>query len=630
MARVSKATKKFQSKHLKRTLDHRKQLKLHNKKIKGRRGNKTEEEKRDIAGTKEDQILKKSVKEEVFKDLSVDKLFKSGFSIPKNTVPAPSRNRKDIANDDEVNQVASDLGSDDEELKSYLNNDANDNAGIEDELTTSNGKNKVEKDNSIEISTAHIKKWRNQLSNCSDSKIFESIFQTYSNISNPEYPKLIKFSIEELPKKIVFAVPYQNKRNSRLLKTNVESKNISSSIKPFLTYIISYAFENCENTIDELPKFLTNINILLPYIVTNKKVLKKLLNISIEKLIALVEDQLEEKEDDMEHSDYHLIEVLLEWLKHMINEFKSSILEIFLKLSYSYFINISRKTNSKSINTIEKLKLILHELFITDESIGYQLGFEYLRQLAIHIKSTMDSNNNLGKTTSSNSNSFLMIYNWQFVHALDFWSRVLIKAQTTLNKPKTSPLRQLFKPLIQVSIGVIKLVPTPQFFAIRFHILKILMDLASNTDVYIPLYPYLSEVLFSSLFQKSVSSKITDENNNKLKHFDFQYNIKCSPLYLNSKIYQDSVIEQVLIAFNRYIEIYSRNVVFPELMTPIIISLRGFIDRHDENNNLKNFCSQLNSLINKILTTSEMIQKERAKITFTPDNRLEAARFLNL
>nr|7NAF_8 Chain 8, Nucleolar complex protein 2 [Saccharomyces cerevisiae BY4741] len=39
--KVSKSTKKFQSKHLKHTLDQRRKEKIQKKRIQGRRGNKT-------------------------------------------------------------------------------------------------------------------------------------------------------------------------------------------------------------------------------------------------------------------------------------------------------------------------------------------------------------------------------------------------------------------------------------------------------------------------------------------------------------------------------------------------------------------------------------------------------------
>jgi len=55
MGKTSKATKKFQSKHLNHTLEHRKKEKLQKQKIKGRRGNKTQQQKIKRAITRDEQ-----------------------------------------------------------------------------------------------------------------------------------------------------------------------------------------------------------------------------------------------------------------------------------------------------------------------------------------------------------------------------------------------------------------------------------------------------------------------------------------------------------------------------------------------------------------------------------------------
>lgn len=83
MGKVSKSTKKFQSKHLKHTLDQRRKEKIQKKRIQGRRGNKTDQEKADAAGTREQQQLKKSAKEEVFKDMSVETFLKRASKFQK-------------------------------------------------------------------------------------------------------------------------------------------------------------------------------------------------------------------------------------------------------------------------------------------------------------------------------------------------------------------------------------------------------------------------------------------------------------------------------------------------------------------------------------------------------------------
>lgn len=80
------------------------------------------------------------------------------------------------------------------------------------------------------------------------------------------------------------------------------------------------------------------------------------------------------------------------------------------------------------------------------------------------------------------------IYNWQYCHSLDFWSRVLSQhcnpeKELQNHKSKESPLRQLIYPLVQVTLGAIRLIPTAQFFPLRFYLIRSLMRLSQSTGV---------------------------------------------------------------------------------------------------------------------------------------------------
>lgn len=51
--------------------------------------------------------------------------------------------------------------------------------------------------------------------------------------------------------------------------------------------------------------------------------------------------------------------------------------------------------------------------------------------------------------------SLKAVYNWQFVHAIDFWSLLLSSASEA---GQESPLRQLIYPLVQTALGAIRCV----------------------------------------------------------------------------------------------------------------------------------------------------------------------------
>jgi nucleolar complex protein 2 len=48
------------------------------------------------------------------------------------------------------------------------------------------------------------------------------------------------------------------------------------------------------------------------------------------------------------------------------------------------------------------------------------------------------------------------VYNWQFVHCVDFWSIVLARACDVERRQQESELKPLIYPLVQVCLGAIR------------------------------------------------------------------------------------------------------------------------------------------------------------------------------
>ena len=65
--------------------------------------------------------------------------------------------------------------------------------------------------------------------------------------------------------------------------------------------------------------------------------------------------------------------------------------------------------------------------------------------------------------------SYRQVYNWQYVHAIDFWSLVLARAcqvQGSTDDVKKEDMRPLIYPLVQIATGAIKCVAP--YFQIHF------------------------------------------------------------------------------------------------------------------------------------------------------------------
>jgi nucleolar complex protein 2 len=116
------------------------------------------------------------------------------------------------------------------------------------------------------------------------------------------------------------------------------------------------------------------------------------------------------------------------------------------------------------------------ELFALDPTRSYPHAFGFIRQLAIHLRSVVRSTTSApsAKTTGADGakrekkggsggmdgeigEAFRVVYNWQYIHTVDFWSQVLSKScDVKEGGDGESELKPLIYPLTQIALGVIR------------------------------------------------------------------------------------------------------------------------------------------------------------------------------
>lgn len=143
------------------------------------------------------------------------------------------------------------------------------------------------------------------------------------------------------------------------------------------------------------------------------------------------------------------------------------------------YVKNSKFVSLNGLAAINFMRRSLVEMFALDSNVSYQHVFLYIRQLAIHLRNAI---------TLNKKENVQAVYNWQFVNSLSLWGNLLT---VTYNK---AHMQQLVYPFVQICLGTIKLIPTAQYYPLRFHIIQILMDLGRDTGVFIPVLPFLLEV----------------------------------------------------------------------------------------------------------------------------------------
>ncbi|KAI1177328.1 Noc2p family-domain-containing protein [Nemania sp. FL0916] len=425
-------------------------------------------------------------------------------------------------------------------------------------------------------------------------------------ISSPEvFHDVLIAALKQIPEILQHHIPVKESASGKVY-VPTESKKF----KPLLLLLRSFT----SSILHMLPTLsddatlkltLSALTPLVPYLLTFRKLLKNVIK-------TVVGFWSQSTSSDTTRITAFLV------LRRLVVVGDKGIREATLKATYQGLITGSRTTNANTIQGINLMKNSAAELWGLDQSIGYTTAYNFIRQLAIHLRNSIVHNQN---------ESYKHVYNWQYIHSLDFWSFVLSEHCNSIREAengKESQLRLLIYPLVQVTLGAMRLIPTAAYFPLRFHMIRSLLRISRSTGTYIPLTSVLLEVLNSAEMRRPPKQAT-------LKALDFRIAYKTPKSYLRTRIYQDGVGEQVVDLFAEFFVLWSTNIAFPELALPVIIMLKRWLKQSRKkasgNKNGK-LCSGLVLLVQKLETNAKFIEGKRAKVDFAPRDRTQVDAFL--
>ncbi|EOR04968.1 hypothetical protein J056_000329 [Wallemia ichthyophaga EXF-994] len=285
----------------------------------------------------------------------------------------------------------------------------------------------------------------------------------------------------------------------------------------------------------------------------------------------------------------------------------ASVVDLVLKSTYLTFVRACKQTSIHTLPQINLMKNTAVELYTLDHGASYQQAFGYIRQLAILLRGSM-------KTKIKES--FKQVYNWQYVHCVDFWSLVL-----SLANDKTAPeseLQALIYPLVQVSLGAVRLVPTSRYFPLRFHMLRSLLRLEQRTGAYIPISAPLLEILSSAEFKRAPKKST-------LKPIDFEFYIRVPTSYSRTRVYVEELADELIYILAEAFMTIGTSIAFPESIVPVVHILRKTMKKCPSGQKV---VGQFKSLVERLEAQAKFIENERVKIDFSPGERGQIDRFL--
>ncbi|KAJ1674521.1 Nucleolar Complex 2 protein [Spiromyces aspiralis] len=289
-------------------------------------------------------------------------------------------------------------------------------------------------------------------------------------------------------------------------------------------------------------------------------------------------------------------------------------LNIVLKGVYLTYV---RNSNIKSIHSVPRVQLMRDsavELYTINAKASYQHAFIYIRQMAIHLRNSMNVRS---------KESYKVIYNWQYINSLMFWTEIM--AICCGDRVDELPelceaLESLIYPLVQIILGVARLVPTAKYYPLRMHCVSMLLRLRNATGVYIPILPLLLEIFESQEFTQRRPQKST------LAPLYFDACIKAPKQYEHTKVYLDSVLDNTYELLVECFAAEATRIAFPEWVVPATTRIRWW--RKHASKHYPKFSKLLQGLLEKVDQNSKWVERHRIAFGFDPTNLDKANAFL--
>ncbi|KAH8323531.1 hypothetical protein KR067_013064 [Drosophila pandora] len=266
---------------------------------------------------------------------------------------------------------------------------------------------------------------------------------------------------------------------------------------------------------------------------------------------------------------------------------QATMLNHVLKAMYLAYVRNSKFVSPNTLPGINFMRRSLVEMFALDLNVTYQHAFLYIRQLAIHLRNAV---------ILKKKDSFQAVYNWQFINSLRLWSDLL---GASANKPQLQPL---VYPLVTIATGVIRLIPTAQYFPLRFHCLQTLISLGRETNTYIPVLPLIVEVLKSNTFNRKHTAV-------SMKPLQFTCVLRLNKAQLSENGFRDEVIEQVCGLLLEYLAHESASLAFADLVVPTVMAIKAYLKTCRN----ANYTRKLKLLLDKVQESSRFVEQQRGK-----------------
>jgi len=293
-----------------------------------------------------------------------------------------------------------------------------------------------------------------------------------------------------------------------------------------------------------IKQVLTGLTAYIPLILPFEKQQKSLLK----RLVNIWSSPLDDSQDNVLRFHAFLN------IRQMSTCLPSNILADILKSTYLNYAKLSKYMTETSLPTLYFLGNSLVELYSLSATASYQHAFIYIRMLSLHLRAAI---------TKQTKVAVQAVHNWQFFNCLRVWTAIIA------TKPDKQDLGDLVYPLVEIILGLAKLVPSTRHLPLRLHCVRLLQQLAGAANLFIPTSAILLDMLSDKGFSKKSRGSAPAPKLPLLLALP-----KEDPV--GSSVAQDVLIGEIFLLLNREIDLYRYTIAFPEFSLRITTRLKTF------------------------------------------------------